>query len=84
MLRHAWTRRLEAALNGTELTHMQFFLMRATEHVLSLGETPSQTRLADQLHIDRMTASKVLRTLEAKGLSSAPCTRTTHAPTASP
>jgi len=68
MLRHAWTRRLEAALNGTELTHMQFFLMRATEHVLSLGETPSQTRLADQLHIDRMTASKVLRTLEAKGL----------------
>ncbi len=68
MLRHAWTRRLEAALNETELTHMQFFLMRVTEHVSSLGETPSQTRLADKLQIDRMTVSKVLRGLEAKGL----------------
>ncbi len=68
MLRHAWTRRLEAALQGTELTHMQFFLLRATEHVVKLGEVPTQSRLADGLHIDRMTASKVLRTLEAKGL----------------
>ncbi len=68
MLRHAWTRRLEAALQGTELTHMQFFLLRATVHVASLGEVPSQTHLADWLRIDRMTASKVLRNLEAKGL----------------
>ncbi len=68
MLRHAWTRRLEAALHPTELTHMQFFLLRATEHVVKLGEVPTQSRLADGLHIDRMTASKVLRTLEAKGL----------------
>lgn len=68
MLRHAWTRRLETALQATELTHMQFFLLRATEQVASLGEVPSQSRLADRLHIDRMTASKVLRNLEAKGL----------------
>lgn len=68
MLRHAWTRRLEAALQATELTHMQFFLLRATEHVVNLGEVPTQSRLADGLHIDRMTASKVLRNLEAKGL----------------
>ncbi len=68
MLRHAWTRRLEAVLQGTELTHMQFFLLRAIEAVVGLGEVPSQSRLADGLHIDRMTASKVLRTLEAKGL----------------
>ena len=68
MLRHAWTRRLEAVLQATDLTHMQFFLLRATEHVASLGEVPSQSRLADAMHIDRMTASKVLRNLEAKGL----------------
>jgi len=68
MLRHAWTRRLEAVLNETELTHMQFFVLRMIEHVSSLGAVPSQTRLADQLHIDRMTVSKVLRTLEAKQL----------------
>lgn len=68
MLRHAWTRRLEAVLQETELTHMQFFLLRATEHVVNRGEVPSQTRLSGRLRIDRMTASKVLRTLEAKGL----------------
>ena len=68
MLRHAWTRRLEAVLQATGLTHMQFFLLRTAERVSSLGEVPSQSRLADSLHIDRMTASKVLRNLEAKGL----------------
>ncbi len=68
MLRHAWTRRIEAVLQGTGLTHMQFFLLRALETVVGLGEVPTQSRLADGLHIDRMTASKVLRNLEAKGL----------------
>ncbi len=68
MLRHAWTRRIEAVLQATELTHMQFFLLRAIEAAVGLGEVPSQSRLADRLHIDRMTASKVLRNLEAKGL----------------
>lgn len=68
MLRHAWTRRLEAALHPTELTHMQFFMLRVAEHVAKRGEIPSQSRIADAMHIDRMTASKVLRTLEAKGL----------------
>ena len=68
MLRHAWTRRIEAVLQATGLTHMQFFLLRALEAVVGLGEVPTQSRLADGLHIDRMTASKVLRNLEAKGL----------------
>ena len=68
MLRHAWTRRLEAVLAPTGLTHMQFFLMRAIQQLNSDGHTPSQTRLADGMHIDRMTVSKVVRTLEAKGL----------------
>lgn len=68
MLRHAWTRRLEAVLQATDLTHMQFFLLRVTEHVASLGEVPSQSRLADAMYVDRMTVSKVLRNLEAKGL----------------
>lgn len=68
MLRHAWTRRIEDVLGETELTHMQFFLLRVIEQVSSLGEVPSQARLADRLHIDRMTVSNVLRTLEAKRL----------------
>jgi len=72
MLRHIWTRRLEAVLAPTGLTHMQFFLLRALEHCA--GTQPSQTSLSDLLQVDRMTVSKVVRTLEARGL----LTRTTH------
>ncbi len=68
MLRHAWTRRLEAAIQGSGLTHMQFFVMRALEQAAADGVIPSQTHLADALLIDRMTVSTVLRTLEGKGL----------------
>ena len=66
MLRHAWTRQVEAVLASTGLTHMQFFLLRACEHVALTGQVPSQTQLADFLHVDRMTVSKVVRTLEAR------------------
>ena len=65
-LRHAWTRRVEAVLGRTGLTHMQFFLLRVLEHCAC--DRPSQTRLAELLEVDRMTISKVVRTLEAKGL----------------
>ena len=68
MLRHAWTRRVEAALASTALTHMQFFVLCGVEHLTALGETPSQTRLAEDMQVDCMTVSKVVRTLEAKGL----------------
>ena len=68
MLRHAWTRRVEAVLQPTGLTHMQFFMLRMLSVAAETGETPSQVRLADALMVDRMTVSTVLRTLEAKGL----------------
>ena len=67
MLRHAWTRRVEMVLGPTGLTHMQFFILRAIEHVTLHGRTPSQTRIADFLTVDRMTVSKIVRTLEARG-----------------
>ena len=68
MLRHAWTRRVEAVLAPTSLTHMQFFVLAAVEHLTGLGEAPSQTHIASGLQIDCMTVSKVVRTLEAKGM----------------
>ena len=73
-VKHAWTRRMEAALAPLGLTHMQFVLLRATSYITDLGERPSQSHLASALATDRMTVSKVLRTLEAKGLIS----RRTH------
>ena len=68
MLRHAWTRRMEAAIAPTALTHMQFFILCATRRLAAIGALPSQSRIADGLSVDRMTVSKVVRTLEAKGL----------------
>ena len=66
LLRHAWTRRVEAVLTPTGLTHMQFFVLRAIEHVSLHGGVPSQTHVAEFLRVDRMTVSKVVRTLEAR------------------
>jgi DNA-binding MarR family transcriptional regulator len=68
LVRHLWARRADAALDPTGLTHMQFFMMRMIEQVSGLGRVPSQTHLAGALHTDRMTVSKVVRTLEAKGI----------------
>ena len=67
-LRHAWTRRLEAALAPLGLTHMQYMLLRGADYLARQGERPAQAHLAEGLAMDRMTVSKVLRLLDAKGL----------------
>ena len=59
---------MEAALAPTGLTHMQFFILSAVAHLTGLGEAPSQTRIAGGLQVDSMTVSKVVRTLEGKGM----------------
>jgi len=64
---HAWQRRVEAVLTPLGLTHMQYVLLAKTAWLLHQGEAPSQTRIACAAQIDRMMASKVLRTLEEKG-----------------
>ncbi len=65
---HAWNRHLEAALAPFGLTHMQYVLLRAADHLAKLGERPAQARLAACLVTDKMMVSKVLRLLEGKGL----------------
>jgi len=67
-VQHAWRRRLEAALAPVDLTHMQFVVLRAADHLARQGDQPSQTRLAACIAIDRMMVSKVVRLLDAKGL----------------
>lgn len=67
-LKHAWTRRLEAALAPLHLTQMQFVLLRGADYLARQGERPAQSRLAEGLATDRMMVSKVLRLLEGKGL----------------
>jgi DNA-binding MarR family transcriptional regulator len=61
----AWVRHLEAALAPLGLTHTQLLVLAAAGW---LGrEALSQARIAEHVGIDRMTASRVLRLLEAKG-----------------
>ncbi|MBV9747338.1 MAG: MarR family transcriptional regulator, partial [Acetobacteraceae bacterium] len=67
-LKHAWSRRLEAALAPLGLTYLQFVMLRAADRLARHGERPSQARLAEVLATDRMLVSKVLRLLTQKGL----------------
>lgn len=69
---HAYIRGLEAALLPLGLTHMQYVMLRAAGTLAQAGEQPSQARLAEVTAADRMTVSKVLRLLEAKGLVARP------------
>ena len=65
---HAFARRVEAALAPLGLTHMQYVMLRAADHLAQAGEQPTQARLAEVIAADRMMVSKVLRLLEGKGL----------------
>lgn len=67
-VRHAFTRRLDAALMPLDLTHMQYVMLRVVDYLARAGEQPTQARLAEGAAVDRMLVSKVLRLLEAKGL----------------
>ncbi len=67
-VKHAFVRRLEAALLPLGLTHMQYVVLRAADYLAQAGERPTQARLAEGTATDRMMVSKVLRLLEGKGL----------------
>ncbi len=70
-----WQRQIRAALAPLGLTHVQFVLLAS---LAWLGDDPggvTQVRLATHAKTDIMMTSKVLRTLERKGL----LRRTLHA-----
>ncbi|OUJ71897.1 MarR family winged helix-turn-helix transcriptional regulator [Hymenobacter crusticola] len=63
-----WQRELKKALERFDLTHAQFVVL-ASAHQLGQHATPvTQIALAEHARIDKMMASKLLRTLEEKGL----------------
>lgn len=70
-LHHAaltWRRELDSRLADLGLTHTQFNLL-ASASWLSLGDgPPTQQQAANLAGADRMMASKVLGTLEGRGL----------------
>ncbi|MBO3272236.1 MarR family winged helix-turn-helix transcriptional regulator [Hymenobacter defluvii] len=63
-----WHLRMNQQLRPVGLTLTQFSLLAGLYWLSRQGEAVTQQRLADYAHTDRMMTSKVLQTLEGKGV----------------
>ncbi|MCB0668319.1 MAG: MarR family transcriptional regulator [Saprospiraceae bacterium] len=63
-----WQRKMKKALDQLDLTHTQFVLLAALGWLEKKSQEVTQIDIARHSNTDRMMASKVLRTLEAKAL----------------
>jgi DNA-binding MarR family transcriptional regulator len=64
----AWLQALDAGLKPLGLTHTQFNLLGSVSWLAGTQGPPTQQQAAELAGADRMMASKVLRTLEERGL----------------
>lgn len=65
---HVWQRSIKAGLEPLALTHVQFVLLAGVAWLGRNTEPVTQVMLATHARTDVMMTSKVLRTLEQKGL----------------
>lgn len=63
-----WQRRIKQSLDLLDLTHTQFVLLATAASLSQNGNIVTQIDIANQSKTDRMMVSKVLRTLQSKGL----------------
>lgn len=63
-----WQRRIKQSLDLLDLTHTQFVLLATAASLSQNGNIVTQIDIANQSETDRMMVSKVLRTLQSKGL----------------
>ncbi len=63
-----WQREIKKALEKFRLTHSQFVLLASAFWLSQHQEDVMQVNLSAHTKIDPMTTSKVLRTLQTKGL----------------
>ena len=66
-LYHGWMRRLNGALAGVAMTHLQFIVLGLTAFFTQENPRP-QARIAEYCAMDPMLLSKIMRTLEQKRL----------------
>ena len=64
----AWRQALDSGLRPLGLTHTQFNLLASVHWLSNQSGPPTQQEAAEMSGADRMMASKVLRTLEDRGL----------------
>jgi DNA-binding MarR family transcriptional regulator len=65
-----WQRKMKAGLDQLDLTHTQFVLLAALQWLSQQQETVTQKDIAAHANVDKMMTSKVIRTLQEKGLIS--------------
>jgi DNA-binding MarR family transcriptional regulator len=63
-----WQREIKKALDKIGLTHSQFVLLASIYWLALHQQDVTQINLSDHTKIDPMTTSKVLRTLQTRGL----------------
>ena len=63
-----WQREIKLALTDFELTHAQFVLLASLHWHIKNKQSVTQAMLSKHTHVDQMTTSTVLRTLQSKGL----------------
>ena len=63
-----WQREQNRALDSIGLTHTQFAILSALNSLLERSNSVTQKAIAERSNTDTMMVSKVLRTLEKKGL----------------
>jgi DNA-binding MarR family transcriptional regulator len=62
----AWRHECELGLG--ELTYPQFNVLSAVSILTNIGGAPTQQEVADQARMDRMMTSRLVQSLEARGL----------------
>ncbi|MFK8038670.1 MAG: MarR family winged helix-turn-helix transcriptional regulator [Crocinitomicaceae bacterium] len=63
-----WQRELNRALDEIDITHTQFAILSALRSLLEESNAVTQKAIAERSNTDTMMISKVLRTLEKKGI----------------
>ena len=65
---HAWQRTMRASLDPLGITQVQYSILATTSYLASATEAVSQQDVANQLSMDKMMVSSVVKTLEVRGL----------------
>ena len=63
-----WQREIKKSLKKFNLTHTQFVVLASTVWLSKNNSNVTQVEIANQIEIDKMMTSNVLRTLEKNGL----------------
>lgn len=65
---HAWQRHMRTRLDSLGITQVQYSILATTSYLVSMNDAVSQQDVANQLAMDKMMVSDVVKALEARSL----------------